>query len=770
MSRNFCVENNKKFIVNGSNSSTYKAIIGDTITVNAVPAEGYTLNRIECFSGTTTNDTVTFTMPNKHNTVKVYFEKKSYTVTWKDNDGAVLKTDTVSHGDTPSYGDENPSKPDEVVGQTTTSYTFTGWTPAIAPATEDVTYTATYTSESLTYWQKLQTMIDSAENNGTVKLTKDYTATEDDSALIIPADKSLTIDLNGYTIDRGLSDGSAVENGNVITNNGTLTIADTSDSKTGKITGGNNTGNGGGIINNGTLILSDAKITDNRTGGNGGGIYCKENCPLKVSGLVIVTDNYKGENKDNAYLSSNGQIKIIGKLDDNAKISVKCQFQFYTGISDVASGAKNNAVAANFESDVNDRDIRLNSDGDRIQLLQGGSVIVVQTDHGTVTADVDKAVKDEIIHFTISPDEGYDLKVLNCKYTTQNGAYTGDRDYDIESKYYSYDDDGNLTINYPMPYTTNGRITVTPTFSRKTYYVYWYNDNGSTLWFNSSGVAYGNVPTYGGQTPTKASTDDFDYEFIGWSDGTQTYAPNEIPALTYKNIMVSFTAVYKSVCKHTLVEAKAATIQTPGNIEYYKDENGKLYLKNGDILTETTEKAVTIPAFKDVIFNPTSDEDENLQKFFDKDNMTYRSLDLLGVQLKEDHSKHDIRFITVVNSDILASGEVKDYGYIFTATSKSQTEARDNIDKLTLENASHIYSCKDTYNTFTEKYGTTDFTSTPYKYVTAAINDIPEGYTIGSRFYVELTNGDVLYATYNPGETTYNGCAVNFDELVNALN
>ncbi len=217
------------------------------------------------------------------------------------------------------------------------------------------------------------------------------------------------------------------------------------------------------------------------------------------------------------------------------------------------------------------------------------------------------------------------------------------------------------------------------------------------------------------------------------------------------------------------VEAVPAKIRTAGNKEYYEGSDGKLYVKDGDEYTETTLEEVTIPAFIDVMFNPTSDVDDNLQKFFGEDSMTYKALNFLGVQLKSDKTKRDVRFITVVNSDILASDEVKDYGYIFTATLKSQSEARDNIHKLTLANASHKYSCLDTYNTFTEEYGNTDFGSTDYKYVTAAINDIPEGFTIGSRFYVELKDGTVLYATYNPGNNSYDGCAINFDAYVASL-
>ena len=69
----------------------------------------------------------------------------SYTVTFKDADGTVLKTGTVSHGQTPT-APANPTKASD--GEY--SYTFAGWSPAIKAATGNATYTATYTATALT--------------------------------------------------------------------------------------------------------------------------------------------------------------------------------------------------------------------------------------------------------------------------------------------------------------------------------------------------------------------------------------------------------------------------------------------------------------------------------------------------------------------------------------------------------------------------------------------------------------------------------------------
>ena len=70
-----------------------------------------------------------------------------YTITWKNWDGSVLKTDNnVSAGTTPSYTG-TPTK----ASDTQYSYTFEGWTPTPSAANADAIYTATYGKSALSY-------------------------------------------------------------------------------------------------------------------------------------------------------------------------------------------------------------------------------------------------------------------------------------------------------------------------------------------------------------------------------------------------------------------------------------------------------------------------------------------------------------------------------------------------------------------------------------------------------------------------------------------
>ena len=178
---------------------------------------------------------------------------------------------------------------------------------------------------------------------GTIKLAKNYTATATtDVCLSVPSETTLTLDMNGYNIDRNHTS-SSVANGMVISNAGTLTITSTSNSI---IKGGWNTTDGGGIYNTGTLTLEGTiTITGNKTRtGNGGGIYNAGS--LTIGGTIVITDNRKGENTfntgnpNNLYLSAgHGPITINNTLTAESNIGVITEMPgvFTSGLSSASA-------------------------------------------------------------------------------------------------------------------------------------------------------------------------------------------------------------------------------------------------------------------------------------------------------------------------------------------------------------------------------------------------------------------------------------------------
>ena len=87
-----------------------------------------------------------------------------YTITWKNWDGTVLKTEQVPYGNTPVYSGETPTKE----GNPQYSYTFTGWTPEITAVTGNAEYTAQFQENVNTYtvtWQNTDgTVLETDEN------------------------------------------------------------------------------------------------------------------------------------------------------------------------------------------------------------------------------------------------------------------------------------------------------------------------------------------------------------------------------------------------------------------------------------------------------------------------------------------------------------------------------------------------------------------------------------------------------------------------------
>ena len=63
-----------------------------------------------------------------------------YTIRWTDEDGSLLATTTVAAGETPVYPNEDPTKKEDE----NYTYTFSGWSPNLAPATNDRNYRAVY--------------------------------------------------------------------------------------------------------------------------------------------------------------------------------------------------------------------------------------------------------------------------------------------------------------------------------------------------------------------------------------------------------------------------------------------------------------------------------------------------------------------------------------------------------------------------------------------------------------------------------------------------
>ena len=127
-------------------------------------------------------------------------------------------------------------------------------------------------------------------------------------------DINLTIDLNGRTINRGLT--NVTNDGQVFRiNDGRLTIKDSRGG--GKITGGNNNGNGGAFYIDSTagdesyLTIEGGSITGNKATGNGGAIYYDGGDGYLIMKGGSITGNTSGKNGGGIYYDDNDEMLIL---------------------------------------------------------------------------------------------------------------------------------------------------------------------------------------------------------------------------------------------------------------------------------------------------------------------------------------------------------------------------------------------------------------------------------------------------------------------------
>ena len=159
-------------------------------------------------------------------------------------------------------------------------------------------------------WSELQDAVNKASSGQVIKLGADITCEKNGGDRIKVDGKTITIDLNGHTLnrnrDKSHGDGHVIE----VKGKSTLTITDSkgggvitggyakrgggvniaSDS-TCILKGGTIRGNkaewGGGVYAHGTFKMEGGAIADNNASGSGGGIHCGKEGTLNLTGGTI---------------------------------------------------------------------------------------------------------------------------------------------------------------------------------------------------------------------------------------------------------------------------------------------------------------------------------------------------------------------------------------------------------------------------------------------------------------------------------------------------
>ncbi len=167
---------------------------------------------------------------------------------------------------------------------------------------------------------------------------------------------------------------------------------------------------------------------------------------------------------------------------------------------------------------------------------------------GEVTGKARSYFGDE---FTITSDPYFVLKEI--KYVNETGS-EGTISADAENKYYMPDSDSPLTV--------------TVTFERIKADVNFLSEDGETVLQPTTTYDVGSTPLYTGTEPYKNPDEHYTYSFAGWTDGTNTYGPDDdLPPVTDN---IDYKAVFESTTnKYTIefVDESGKVLQSE-SIEY----------------------------------------------------------------------------------------------------------------------------------------------------------------------------------------------------------
>lgn len=112
---------------------------------------------------------------------------RSYTITFKNNGGAILQQRNMNYGTTPVYSGGTPSYQNPSIS---CSYTFTGWSPSVSAVTGNATYIAQYSIKLITHTVRF---FRSRKLDGEC-----YTVTVDHGTKVTPPDSTWNC-LTGWT-------------------------------------------------------------------------------------------------------------------------------------------------------------------------------------------------------------------------------------------------------------------------------------------------------------------------------------------------------------------------------------------------------------------------------------------------------------------------------------------------------------------------------------------------------------------------------------------
>ena len=503
--------------------------------------------------------------------------KKTYTVTFKNDDGTVLQSVEVAYGETPEYTQTAPTK--EATAEFT--YTFTGFgnvAAVVGNATYVATYEKTVNKYTVTFKNADGTVLQSAKvEYGSLPVFVGVTPTKDSTAeysytfkgwdkamIAVTEDAEFTATYtqtkNKYVVTFKNADGSVlqsseVEYGATPVYEGTPTKAAdmqyvytfagwtpevkavegvatyvatyTQKANTYKVTVKFNNGEADEVIEGATYGMTVSELYANapeKEGHTFEGWYIGDS---KLAPSALIT----GETTIEARYTINKYTVKFLNWDGSELQSSEVEW----GKTPVYEGTPTKEPTAQYSYIFDGWD-------EEIKPVTGDA---------TYTATYKETTRTYTIKFV--DEDGTVLQSFELTYG-ETPSYVGTPEKEATAQY-SYTFNG--WDNEISEVTGDATYTATYTATVRAYTVKFVDDDGTEL--DSQEVEYGATPEYKGETPTKEATAQYSYTFKGWD--------SEISTVTGD---ATYTATYTATVKKYAVtfENEDGTVLQSGEVEY----------------------------------------------------------------------------------------------------------------------------------------------------------------------------------------------------------
>ncbi len=399
-------------------------------------------------------------------TLSAKWEANTYTVTWKNEDGTTLETDTgVATGTTPTYNGSTPTK----AGNAQYTYTFSHWTPAVGPISSNTTYTAVFSSTVNKY------NVTFKNYDGTVlqQSQVEYGATPSyDSIPSRPGTAEYSYAFSGWDKKISAVTGNVEYTAQYIQAKNTYTVT--------------------WVDGNGTTLKTDTIEYGETPEYNG-------DTPTKTA-----TDTCE-------YEWTGGWAPEISSVTGNVTYTATFHTVYtITWINDNGSVIKTDKVKENVMPEAPETPTKEANDQYTYTFDKWSPEVVAATKNQTYQATYTATVNTYTVTFV--GHDGFILQVAELEYGA-TPKYTGETPTKPSTDQYDY----TFTGWSPAIEAATKDITYTATFQQnlRTFTIVWKNYDGTVLETDEN-VPYGTKPSYDGETPVREATEDFYYTFNGW--------------------------------------------------------------------------------------------------------------------------------------------------------------------------------------------------------------------------------------------------------------